>query len=70
MSMHAVLVVSTQSLVLSQAQGAAKPSIVSMLMDKVSGQDEKTAQEDIEHYKDVVGVAYVGAQCFNLLHRP
>ena len=30
-------------------------------MDDVSRQDEKTAREDIEHYKDVVGAAYVGA---------
>lgn len=37
-------------------------------MDKVSSQDEKTAREDIEHYKDVVGVAYVGTQCSFLPH--
>ena len=43
-----------------KAHGTAKSSIVSKLMDSLSREDEKVAQEDIEHFKDVIGIAYVG----------
>ena len=43
-----------------KVQGTAKSSIVSKLMENLSREDEKAAQEDVEHFKDVVGLAYVG----------
>ena len=49
-----------RSLSLSQKTGAARPSVCSRLLESIAGEAHPVADEEIEHCKDVVGIAYVG----------
>ena len=43
-----------------QVKGSARPSVTSMLLGNAMEKDGRVSPEDIEHFKDVVGIAYPG----------